>query len=82
MAEPIPHTFPASKLGEYKVIEEIAEGTFGKVKSECCEGAVIVDGNSMHAFSGSAHHHWTQGSYEVHLETSHCGDQDEESRST
>ncbi|PCH34349.1 snf 1 [Wolfiporia cocos MD-104 SS10] len=28
----IPHTFPASKLGEYTVIKEIAEGTFGKVK--------------------------------------------------
>ncbi|KAL6304828.1 snf 1 [Sparassis latifolia] len=32
MAELIPHTFPASKLGEYTVIKEIAEGTFGKVK--------------------------------------------------
>ena len=26
-------SFPPSKLGEYKVIHEIAEGTFGKVKS-------------------------------------------------
>lgn len=26
-------SFPASKLGEYTVIDEIAEGTFGKVKS-------------------------------------------------
>ena len=26
-------TFAPSKLGEYKVINEIAEGTFGKVKS-------------------------------------------------
>jgi hypothetical protein len=25
--------FPPSKLGEYKVVDEIAEGTFGKVKS-------------------------------------------------
>ena len=25
--------FPPGKLGEYKVINEIAEGTFGKVKS-------------------------------------------------
>ena len=24
---------PASKLGEYTVVKEIAEGTFGKVKS-------------------------------------------------
>ncbi|CAL1694766.1 unnamed protein product [Somion occarium] len=28
----IPNTFPASKLGEYTVIQDIAEGTFGKVK--------------------------------------------------
>ncbi|KAI0065917.1 snf 1 [Artomyces pyxidatus] len=27
-----PNTLPASKLGEYTVIQEIAEGTFGKVK--------------------------------------------------
>ncbi|KAJ3557678.1 hypothetical protein NM688_g1342 [Phlebia brevispora] len=32
MEEDIPHTFPPSKLGEYRVIQEIAEGTFGKVK--------------------------------------------------
>lgn len=28
-----PTLFPASKLGEYTVIGDIAEGTFGKVKS-------------------------------------------------
>ncbi|KAH9830424.1 snf 1 [Rhodofomes roseus] len=32
MAEPFSHAYPASKLGEYTVVEEIAEGTFGKVK--------------------------------------------------
>ncbi|CCM01452.1 uncharacterized protein FIBRA_03505 [Fibroporia radiculosa] len=32
MAEVVPGTFPASKLGEYTVTGEIAEGTFGKVK--------------------------------------------------
>lgn len=32
MAE-ITGTFPPSRLGEYTVISEIAEGTFGKVKS-------------------------------------------------
>jgi carbon catabolite-derepressing protein kinase len=26
--------YPASKLGEYTVMQDIAEGTFGKVKSE------------------------------------------------
>jgi hypothetical protein len=30
--EPIP-VMPPSKLGEYTVVQEIAEGTFGKVKS-------------------------------------------------
>jgi len=29
-----PSVFPASKLGEYTVVKDIAEGTFGKVKSE------------------------------------------------
>ena len=33
MGDEIPHVFPPSKLGEYTVISEIAEGTFGKVKS-------------------------------------------------
>lgn len=32
-SEIIKETYPASKLGEYTVIQEIAEGTFGKVKS-------------------------------------------------
>ena len=27
------HVMPSSKLGEYTVVQEIAEGTFGKVKS-------------------------------------------------
>jgi carbon catabolite-derepressing protein kinase len=31
-----PTTFPPSKLGEYTVIQDIAEGTFGKVKSKSC----------------------------------------------
>lgn len=30
----IKNSFPPSKLGEYTVIQEIAEGTFGKVKSQ------------------------------------------------
>lgn len=32
--EPV-EVFSPSKLGEYKVVDEIAEGTFGKVKSAC-----------------------------------------------
>jgi hypothetical protein len=35
MGDKEPQTvFPASKLGEYTVIKDIAEGTFGKVKSK------------------------------------------------
>lgn len=30
----IPEVYPASKLGEYTVLRDVAEGTFGKVKSE------------------------------------------------
>ena len=43
MVEFISETLPASKLGEYTVIEEIAEGTFGKVKSEYRPSASAVD---------------------------------------
>ena len=31
--EIIKNTYPPARLGEYTVIQEIAEGTFGKVKS-------------------------------------------------
>lgn len=34
MYDEIENTYPPSRLGEYTVIREIAEGTFGKVKSE------------------------------------------------
>lgn len=42
MAEIVSQTFPASKLGEYTVIDEIAEGTFGKVKSELHELCMVA----------------------------------------
>ncbi|TCD63348.1 ATP binding [Steccherinum ochraceum] len=32
MADDIPHAYPPSRLSEYTVVSEIAEGTFGKVK--------------------------------------------------
>lgn len=32
--EEIPDVYPPSKLGEYTVMSDIAEGTFGKVKCE------------------------------------------------
>jgi carbon catabolite-derepressing protein kinase len=34
MADDTHPVYPPSKLGEYTVVQEIAEGTFGKVKSE------------------------------------------------
>lgn len=34
MADDPPHKFPANRLGEYTIVNEIAEGTFGKVKSK------------------------------------------------
>ena len=34
MTEEPPQRFPSHRLGEYTVIGEIAEGTFGKVKSQ------------------------------------------------
>jgi hypothetical protein len=37
--EIIKNTYPPSRLGEYTVIQEIAEGTFGKVKS----GSLVTD---------------------------------------
>lgn len=47
--EIIKDTFPPSKLGEYTVIQEIAEGTFGKVKSAShtpflCLERMYIDG--------------------------------------
>lgn len=38
--------YPASKLGEYTVIQDIAEGTFGKVKSKLFLGAICAFGRS------------------------------------
>lgn len=42
MPEKCLETFPPAKLGEYKVISEIAEGTFGKVKSQCIRPCTTV----------------------------------------
>jgi len=33
--------FPASKLGEYTVLRDVAEGTFGKVKSMSLELSIV-----------------------------------------
>ena len=39
--QPQPQKYPAYKLGEYIVIGEIAEGTFGKVKSTCMPFCIL-----------------------------------------
>ena len=73
-------TLPASKLGEYKVVKEIAEGTFGKVKStfhvsyrvrELTDRLALAD-------SGDTHCYGTYGRYEVLVEAGDQYDEDEE----
>ena len=68
---------PASKLGEYTVIKDIAEGTFGKVKSQWqvtfrCKADLLTP---LH--SGHTHCYWPQSRYEVHFESRYPNDEDE-----
>lgn len=80
------NVFPASKLGEYTVIGDIAEGTFGKVKSASshpidsisCLCSVCVS-LMLIVRSGSAHHHRPKGRHEIHLQGCHTHDQDQDS---
>ncbi len=78
MEEEIPHTYPPSRLGEYKVIQEIAEGTFGKVKSEFVLHIVrrVLCSDLLRSRSGYSYRHWSQGCHEVHFETSYRRYQD------
>jgi hypothetical protein len=65
--EPI-RVMPASKLGEYTVVQEIAEGTFGKVKSMYNRQILNPSApNHNHFASGRTHPHGSQGRNEVHL---------------
>jgi hypothetical protein len=62
---------PPSKLGEYTIVQEIAEGTFGKVKSMYLSypiRSLSAYGRNLFA-SGRAHPHRSQGRHEVHLKT-------------
>ncbi len=58
---------PASKLGEYTVVQEIAEGTFGKVKSVYLINRLARTHNPF--ASGRTYPHGSQGRNEVHLKT-------------
>jgi hypothetical protein len=76
--------YPSAKLGEYHIIRDIAEGTFGKVRSasglqnvhhgNCMTNCVIV--------SGSAYCDGTQSRYEVYLEAGHSCDEDQDASAT
>lgn len=66
---------PASALGQYHVIKDIAEGTFGKVKSTCAFFFVIMvnilNWPSFVASSGQTHPHRSKSSHEISLKGSH-----------
>jgi len=80
--EPI-SVMPPSKLGEYTVVQEIAEGTFGKVKSMYLLSCPIALAFNRSLFtSGRAHPHRSQGRHEVHLKTRYQYDTYQESCST
>ena len=73
----IKDTYPPSKLGEYTVIQEIAEGTFGKVKSE----SALSWASSPHVeryASGDTYRDGTQGCHEIHIQASNPCDKNED----
>ena len=71
---------PASKLGEYTVVKEIAEGTFGKVKSMYLISSVNLLARTHDPFaSGRPYPHGSQGRNEVHLKTRYQRDTHKES---
>jgi len=76
--------YSASKLGEYTVTGDIAEGTFGKVKSAPFAPSPILSLLCVCAListlSGSAHHHRSEGRHEVYLKGSNPYDQDQDAR--
>jgi hypothetical protein len=76
--EPIT-VMPASKLGEYTVVQEIAEGTFGKVKSMYHILSRSLGPNHDPFASGRSYPHGSQGRNEVHLKTCYQHDTYKES---
>lgn len=71
--------YPASKLGEYTVIQDIAEGTFGKVKSTSCKICLISALDQLMLYSGHTHYNRSESCHEVYLKGSHPYDQDQDS---
>jgi hypothetical protein len=65
----VPEVFQASKLGEYTVLRDIAEGTFGKVKSEF-SSPNHVDHPVTHRLplSGAAHCDWSYCRDEIYFQ--------------
>jgi hypothetical protein len=76
--EPIT-VMPASKLGEYTVVQEIAEGTFGKVKSTYYRYLDRLDHSHDPFASGRPYPHGSEGCNEVHLKTRYQRDTHKES---
>jgi hypothetical protein len=64
-----PPKYPTQKLGEYTVIADIAEGTFGKVKST--HALLIADLLLLRVVSGDAHDYGAQSCHEIHLKSRH-----------
>lgn len=64
--------YPPEKLGEYTVIQDIAEGTFGKVKSKVHpvnQLATFSDKSCCYPsfLSGFAYRHWPESCYEIYI---------------
>jgi len=65
-----PPKYPTEKLGEYTVIADIAEGTFGKVKST--HALLTVDPFFLRLeISGDAHDYRSQSRHEIYLKGCH-----------
>ena len=76
----MPHdeeTFPPSKLGEYKVVKDIAEGTFGKVKSMYRSQHLPLAVTNLPTISGRTHHYRSAGCDEVPFKGDDLCDKDE-----
>lgn len=60
--------FPASKLGEYTVLRDVAEGTFGKVKSMYLEFSIVPH---LILLSGPTHRDRPHRCHEIHIKSCH-----------
>lgn len=78
MAEEPPQKFSPHRLGEYTVKGEIAEGTFGKVKSKHTSTFPETPRDLHSAHSGRTHRNRAEGRDEVHLKARDREAQDED----